>query len=173
MLDFTAQLDALIPTALTGTVAQTVGMTVAAAGFPAPVGAVAEIQREAGAALLAEVIGFRDESDAVVSLQRPGRHPPRQPRAAGADQPLAADRRGVVGTGDRRRRQHGGRPAQAGAGRADRLHPPAAASLHPPAHLPAAGHRHPRHRRPALPAARGSGWGFSPARGWARACCWA
>ncbi len=61
MLDFTAQLDALIPTALTGTEAQTVGMTVAAAGFPAPVGAVAEIQREAGAALLAEVIGFRDE----------------------------------------------------------------------------------------------------------------
>ena len=45
MSDLTAQLDALIPTALTGTVAQTVGMTIAAAGFPAPVGAVAEIQR--------------------------------------------------------------------------------------------------------------------------------
>jgi flagellum-specific ATP synthase len=50
-----------MPTALTGTVARTVGMTVAAAGFPAPVGAVAEIQRETGEPLLAEVIGFRDE----------------------------------------------------------------------------------------------------------------
>ncbi len=68
MPDFTAQLDALMPTALTGTVAQTVGMTIAAAGFPAPVGAVAEIQREAGAALLAEVIGFRDELTLLVSL---------------------------------------------------------------------------------------------------------
>ena len=41
--------------------AQTVGMTISAAGFPAPVGAIAEIQREAGAPLLAEVIGFRNE----------------------------------------------------------------------------------------------------------------
>ena len=38
-----------MPTALTGAVARTVGMTVSVAGFPAPVGAVAEIQRQAGA----------------------------------------------------------------------------------------------------------------------------
>lgn len=61
MLDLAAQLEQVMPTALTGSVARTVGMTISAAGFPAPVGAVAEIQRETGAPLLAEVIGFRDE----------------------------------------------------------------------------------------------------------------
>ncbi len=61
MLDIEEQLESMMPTALTGTVARTVGMTVAAAGFPAPVGAMAEIQRETGGPLLAEVIGFRDE----------------------------------------------------------------------------------------------------------------
>ncbi len=61
MPDLAEQLDGVMPTALTGTVARTVGMTIAAAGFPAPVGAMAEIQREAGGALLAEVIGFRDD----------------------------------------------------------------------------------------------------------------
>ncbi len=55
------QLDRIMTTAVTGSVAQTVGMTISAAGFPAPVGAMAEIQRESGAPLLAEVIGFRDE----------------------------------------------------------------------------------------------------------------
>ena len=61
MLNISAQLDQIMPTALSGSVARTVGMTISAAGFPAPVGAVAEIQRETGAPLLAEVIGFRDE----------------------------------------------------------------------------------------------------------------
>ena len=61
MLNIAEQLDGLMPTALYGSVARTVGMTVSAAGFPAPVGAVAEIERETGTPLLAEVIGFRDE----------------------------------------------------------------------------------------------------------------
>jgi len=61
MLDITEQLEGIMPAALGGSVAQTVGMTISAVGFPAPVGAVAEIQREAGSPLLAEVIGFRDE----------------------------------------------------------------------------------------------------------------
>ena len=61
MLDIEEQLEGVMPTALLGTVARTVGMTVAASGFPAPVGALAEIQRETGGPLLAEVIGFRDE----------------------------------------------------------------------------------------------------------------
>lgn len=61
MLDVAEHLETMMPTALTGTVARTVGMTISVAGFPAPVGAVAEIQREAGPVLLAEVIGFRDE----------------------------------------------------------------------------------------------------------------
>jgi flagellum-specific ATP synthase len=54
------QLDHVMPTALTGCVARTEGMTVSAAGFPAPIGSVAEIQREMAPPLLAEVIGFRD-----------------------------------------------------------------------------------------------------------------
>jgi flagellum-specific ATP synthase len=60
-MNLTEQLDAVMPTALWGSVARTVGMTVSVAGFPAPVGALAEIQRQAGDPLLAEVIGFRDE----------------------------------------------------------------------------------------------------------------
>jgi flagellum-specific ATP synthase len=61
MLHLAEQLEHLLPTALTGCVARTEGMTVSAAGFPAPVGAVAEIQREMAPPLLAEVIGFRDD----------------------------------------------------------------------------------------------------------------
>ena len=61
MLDFAEQLETLMPTALVGSVAETVGTTVSAAGFPAPVGAVAEIHRETGTPLLAEVVGFRGD----------------------------------------------------------------------------------------------------------------
>ncbi len=55
------QLDQVMPTALWGTVTHTVGTTVSVAGFPAPLGSVAEIQRQAGDPLIGEVIGFRDE----------------------------------------------------------------------------------------------------------------
>ncbi|NUQ62435.1 MAG: FliI/YscN family ATPase [Pirellulales bacterium] len=55
------QLTTLMPTALTGTVARTVGMTVSAAGFPAPVGAMAEVECQTGPPLAAEVIGFQDD----------------------------------------------------------------------------------------------------------------
>ncbi len=68
MLDQIAQLGHIMPTGLTGSVAQTVGTTVSAAGFPAPVGAVAEIQRPSGAPLLAEVVGFRDDLTALYPL---------------------------------------------------------------------------------------------------------
>jgi flagellum-specific ATP synthase len=61
MIDLVGQIEAVMPTALTGSVARTEGMTVAVAGFPAPVGATAQIRRQAGEPLLAEVIGFRDE----------------------------------------------------------------------------------------------------------------
>ncbi len=61
MLDFADQLETIMPTALSGSVARTQGMTISAAGFPAPIGALAEIQRQTGAPLLAEVIGFRDQ----------------------------------------------------------------------------------------------------------------
>ena len=61
MLDVTAQLDAIMPTALCGSVVRTVGMTAAVADFPAPVGALVEIERQTGGPLIAEVIGFRDD----------------------------------------------------------------------------------------------------------------
>jgi flagellum-specific ATP synthase len=61
MPEILEQLERLNPVALTGSVVRTSGMTVSAAGFPAPVGAMAEIQRETGAPVPAEVIGFREE----------------------------------------------------------------------------------------------------------------
>ncbi len=62
------QLDCIMPTALTGSVAQTIGTTIAAAGFPAPVGALAEIQRQSGLPLMAEVVGFRDDLTVLYPL---------------------------------------------------------------------------------------------------------
>ena len=61
MLDLAAQLPMILPAAVEGAVVRTVGTTAAVAGFPAPVGAVVEIQRHAGPPIRAEVIGFRDE----------------------------------------------------------------------------------------------------------------
>jgi flagellar biosynthesis/type III secretory pathway ATPase len=60
MLELAEQLADVMPTALEGSVVQTVGLTAAVADFPAPVGALVEIDRQGGAALEAEVIGFRD-----------------------------------------------------------------------------------------------------------------
>ncbi len=68
MPDLVEQLDHIMPTALTGTVAQTIGTTISAAGFPAPVGAVAEIERQSGPALWAEVVGFRDDLTVLYPL---------------------------------------------------------------------------------------------------------
>jgi flagellum-specific ATP synthase len=61
MLDIQAQLAALQPAELTGRVVRTVGLTAAVAGFPAPVGALVDIERQSGGPLEAEVIGFRDD----------------------------------------------------------------------------------------------------------------
>jgi flagellum-specific ATP synthase len=61
MFDTAEQLDDILPAGLEGRVVRTVGLTVAAAGFPAPIGAVVSIERHAGAPLEAEVIGFRDD----------------------------------------------------------------------------------------------------------------
>lgn len=66
--DVARQLDAVLPTALVGSVVRTVGMTAAVADFPAPVGALVEIERQAGPPATAEVIGFRDELTLVYLL---------------------------------------------------------------------------------------------------------
>ena len=71
-MDFAEQLQTLMPTALYGSVAGTVGTTVSVAGFPAPVGAMAEIHRQAGAPLVAEVIGFRDDLTLLYPMGEPG-----------------------------------------------------------------------------------------------------
>jgi flagellum-specific ATP synthase len=71
-MNISEQLETIMSTALVGTVARTVGMTVSVAGFPAPVGAVAEIQRQAGPPVMAEVIGFRDELTLLYPLSELG-----------------------------------------------------------------------------------------------------
>jgi len=62
------QLDAILPTALTGSVVRTEGLVAAVAGFPAPVGALVEIDRQTGLPVPAEVIGFREASTLVYPL---------------------------------------------------------------------------------------------------------
>ncbi len=68
MHDLVEQLETVMPTELIGSVARTVGMIVSVAGFPAPIGAVAEIWRDSATPLLAEVIGFRDEMTILYPL---------------------------------------------------------------------------------------------------------
>jgi flagellum-specific ATP synthase len=63
------QLAAIMPSALTGSVVRTEGMMTAVAGFPAPVGALAEIERQAGDSLLGEVVGFRDDLTLIYPFQ--------------------------------------------------------------------------------------------------------
>lgn len=58
---YASQLADIMPTRLEGSVVHTVGMAVAVAGFPAPVGALARIERTTGSPLDAEVVGFKDQ----------------------------------------------------------------------------------------------------------------
>ena len=71
MTDYVAQLDRVMPTALSGSVARMDGTTIATAGFPAPVGAVAEVCRHGGTPFLAEVVGFRDDLTVLFPLSEP------------------------------------------------------------------------------------------------------
>src|SRR5215211_5000799 len=59
MTTLQANLSAILPTAMCGSVVRTEGLACAVAGLPAPIGAEVEIQRMAQASLEAEVIGFR------------------------------------------------------------------------------------------------------------------
>jgi len=58
--DFASQIDDVMTASLVGSVAETTGMTAAVADFPAPVGALVEIERQSGPPTHGEVIGFRD-----------------------------------------------------------------------------------------------------------------
>ena len=64
----TAQLDAIFRTSLTGSVVRTEGAATVVAGFPAPVGAIVEIERSSGQPVVGEVIGFREEHTLVCPL---------------------------------------------------------------------------------------------------------
>ncbi len=68
MNTYAEQLAAIMPTALQGRVVRTEGLTTGVAFFPAPVGAVVEIERQAGPPVEAEVIGFRDDLTLVYPL---------------------------------------------------------------------------------------------------------
>ena len=94
MHSYVEQLDGLMSTALVGSVARTVGTTVSAAGFPAPVGAVAEIERQSGLPLRAEVVGFRDDLTVLYPWSELGGVPARQPRSPGSHLALAPRRFG-------------------------------------------------------------------------------
>lgn len=61
MLEMADQLRRIMPTALEGRLVRTIGVTAAVAGFRAPLGAVAEIERHNGPPVAAEVIGLRDD----------------------------------------------------------------------------------------------------------------
>ncbi len=63
------QLESIIPTAIVGTVLETAGTTIHASGFPAPVGALVEIQMRDRSLIQAEVIGFREETAILYPLQ--------------------------------------------------------------------------------------------------------
>jgi flagellum-specific ATP synthase len=58
MLALEDHLRTILPVGLTGRVTRIVGLALSVAGFPAPLGAIARIHSEHGAALEAEVVGF-------------------------------------------------------------------------------------------------------------------
>ncbi len=64
----TSRLRQVMPTAVTGSVVETLGTTTAVAGFPVPIGAVVEIDCQFGSPIPAEVIGFRGEQTLVYPL---------------------------------------------------------------------------------------------------------
>ena len=68
MHDYTSQIAAITPTGLIGSIVRTEGLTAAVAGFPAPVGALVQIQRQSGPPVDAEVIGFRDGNTLIYPL---------------------------------------------------------------------------------------------------------
>jgi flagellum-specific ATP synthase len=69
MLTIEEQLKSLVPTRIEGRIVRSVGMTASAADFPAPVGAVVEVESQTGEPVEAEVIGFRDDQTLLSLLQ--------------------------------------------------------------------------------------------------------
>lgn len=61
MLAVEDQIRRILPMRLTGSVSKIVGLTASVSDFPAPLGAVCSIERESGAAITAEVVGFHED----------------------------------------------------------------------------------------------------------------
>ena len=69
MLHLAKQLETILPSGLSGSVVYTIGLTAAVEDFPAPVGALVEIESLAGRAIRGEVIGFRDQRTLVYPFE--------------------------------------------------------------------------------------------------------
>jgi flagellum-specific ATP synthase len=67
MLEVAEQVGTILPFALDGAVLRIVGLTVAAAGFPAPLGAICRIHREQGSPVDAAVVGFQGEETLLLA----------------------------------------------------------------------------------------------------------
>ncbi len=67
MMDYHQQLAQAVPFRLSGQVSRVVGLTASVAGFPAPLGAVCQIERGNGKSVDAEVVGFRDREALLLS----------------------------------------------------------------------------------------------------------
>ncbi len=63
--DLISLLPRIMTSELVGSVVHTDGLATAVAGFPAPVGALVEIERQTGPALRGEVIGFRNDNTVI------------------------------------------------------------------------------------------------------------
>ncbi len=64
-MDLIDLLPQIMPTQLVGSVVHTDGLATSVASFPAPVGALVEIERQTGLPLRGEVIGFRDDKTII------------------------------------------------------------------------------------------------------------
>ncbi|MGI9456344.1 MAG: FliI/YscN family ATPase [Aeoliella sp.] len=69
MQHFEDLLKRALPTDLRGSVVEITGATAAVADFPAPVGAVVEVERASGGTIAGEVIGFHDRRTVVFPYQ--------------------------------------------------------------------------------------------------------
>lgn len=67
MLAITDEIDRILPFGITGSVTRIVGLTAAVAGFPAPLGAIARLDRDHGEPIEAEVVGFHDQETLLLA----------------------------------------------------------------------------------------------------------
>ena len=68
MLAFAERVSEIIPAGLTGRVTRLSGLTIAAADFPVPVGALCRVHRGPQRLAEAEVVGFRDQETLLLPL---------------------------------------------------------------------------------------------------------